>query len=61
MLFVKAARNKIKTEFVKHKSESDPTKIQELLKVAQESDEILRTKVMQAQEIRPNVFSKLMK
>ncbi|ODN00965.1 Complex III assembly factor LYRM7 [Orchesella cincta] len=53
---LQAARDKIKTEFLKHKAETDPGKIDELIKVAKESEELLRTKVIQAQEVKPHVF-----
>jgi len=53
---LQVAREKIKTEFLKHKAESDPTKIDELIKVAKESEELLRTKIIQAQEVKPHVF-----
>lgn len=42
---------------MKHKAENDPGKVEELLKMAKESDEILKTKVIQAKEVRPNVYS----
>jgi len=59
-LSVSAARDKIREEFVKHKNEHDPAKIRELLKIAKESEEIIRTKVVQAERVKPNAFSKQM-
>jgi len=56
---VAAARNKIRQEFSNHKNENDPAKITELLKVAQESEELLRTKVIQAEETKPNIYREL--
>jgi hypothetical protein len=55
------ARNRIREEFTRNKSESDPKKISELLKVAKESEEIIRTKVVQAEQVQPHLFSKSVK
>lgn len=52
-----ASRKKIREEFTKHKSVTEPNQITELIKVANESEELLRTKVMQLKEVRPNVFN----
>jgi hypothetical protein len=55
---VSDVRVKINDEFKKFQSVSDPAEITNLLKVATETEEMLRTKVIQAQQIRPNVFRK---
>ncbi len=56
--FCLAARKRIRDEFSKHKNESVPVKISELLKIAKESEEILRTKVIQAEQVNPQLYSK---
>ncbi|CAG7717250.1 unnamed protein product [Allacma fusca] len=49
-------REKINEEFRKHSTVSNPEEIKKLIQVASESNDILRTKVLQAQEIRPQVY-----
>lgn len=49
---------KIREEFSKHKAITDPQEINSLLKVAQESEELLRTKVVQLSQVRKDVYRK---
>jgi complex III assembly factor LYRM7 len=53
---LKVTREKINEEFRKHSTVSNPEEIKKLLQIASESNDILRTKVLQAQEIRPQVY-----
>jgi len=53
---LKVTREKINEEFRKHSTVSNPEEIKKLIQVASESNDILRTKVLQAQEIRPQVY-----
>ncbi|OXA46858.1 complex III assembly factor LYRM7 [Folsomia candida] len=50
------AKMKIREEFSKHKAITDPQEINSLLKVAQESEELLRTKVVQLSQVRKDVY-----
>ncbi|XP_072020549.1 complex III assembly factor LYRM7-like [Amphiura filiformis] len=45
-----AARIKINEEFSKNKSETDPEKIQEFIKIAEDAENLLKKTVVQARE-----------
>ncbi|MEE6459719.1 hypothetical protein FKM82_000712 [Ascaphus truei] len=49
-----AARQKINEEFKKHKSESSPAKISELLKIGADVEVLLRTTVIQGVHTGPH-------
>ena len=49
---------KINEEFRKHANVKDPEEVSKLLKMAQEANQVLLTQVVQAKEVRPNVYSK---
>ena len=44
---LEAARRKIREDFTQNKTESDPEKIEELVKTAEEAEEVLRRLIVQ--------------
>ena len=44
---LEAGKQRIKTEFLKHKNETDPTKIAELIQMAEGAEKVLRCNIVQ--------------
>ncbi|CAI9735771.1 Hypothetical predicted protein [Octopus vulgaris] len=53
---LEASKQKINQEFRKNINETDPTGIKKLLKIAEDSEMILRTQIIQAEETTPGVY-----
>ena len=47
IVMLEAARRKIREDFTQNKAENDPEKIEELLKTAEEAEEVLRRLIVQ--------------
>ena len=50
------AYNRVREEFEKHKRVTNPTTIEELVKLGESADEVLRKKVIQLEEIGENKY-----
>lgn len=53
---LEAARQKINSEFRNHMHEENEEKIKQMLKIAEDAEVILRTRVIQAEETEPGTF-----
>lgn len=53
---LEAARQKINSEFRNHMHEENQEKIKQMLKIAEDAEVILRTRVVQAEETEPGTF-----
>ena len=56
-LALEAGRQRIRNEFLKHKSETDPSKITELISMAESAEKFLRCNVVQGVETDRRTFS----
>ena len=57
ILALEAGRQRIRNEFLKHKSETDPSKITELISMAESAEKFLRCNVVQGVETDRRTFS----